>query len=148
MARLAPNINSYKRLLEDYWAPVYLHRGLEDRFSSIRLITPPTSKPGAPRFEVRIPGADRHPHFALSTLIAAGLYGVQEKLSLPVPPMSAMRATGQKPTILPNTLEAALARFEARDSDARRILDGEFVDFFAATRRHELNLYKEAVTDW
>ncbi|CAL5866694.1 uncharacterized protein PFLUO_LOCUS904 [Penicillium psychrofluorescens] len=148
MPLFAPTVNSYKRLVENYWAPVHISWGLEDRIASIRLITPPVCKPGATRFEVRIPGADLHPHFALSAVLSAGWRGVQKKLEINVPPMSARNPGDPRPELLPNTLDLALARFSAPDSISREILDGEFVDFFTVTREHELGLWKEAVTDW
>lgn len=142
MPLLAPTINSYKRLVENYWAPVYLSWGLEDRLASIRLIGPPVTSPSATRFEVRIPGADLHPHYAFSAILGAGLRGIKQKLDIPVPPRQ------DKPERLPNTLEDATKRFKARDSIARDILGDEFVDFFAATREHEIGAWREAVTDW
>ncbi|KAJ1716091.1 glutamine synthetase [Aspergillus flavus] len=148
MPLFAPTINSYKRLVENFWAPVNVSWGLEDRMASIRLITPPVCKPGATRFEVRIPGADLHPHYALAVILAAGWRGVQKKLDIKVPPVSAMKKDNTRPELLPNTLEEALKRFNAADSVAREILDGEFVDFFTATREHELRVWREAVTDW
>ncbi|KNG90691.1 putative glutamine synthetase [Aspergillus nomiae NRRL 13137] len=148
MPLFAPTVNSYKRLVENFWAPVNVSWGLEDRMASIRLITPPVCKPGATRFEVRIPGADLHPHYALSVILAAGWRGVQKKLEIKVPPVSAMKKDNTRPELLPNTLEEALKRFNAADSIAREILDGEFVDFFTATREHELRVWREAVTDW
>ncbi|KAJ5691947.1 hypothetical protein N7462_001370 [Penicillium macrosclerotiorum] len=148
MPLFAPTINSYKRLVENYWAPVHISWGLEDRIASIRLITPPVCKPGATRFEVRTPGADLHPHFALGIILAAGWRGIQKKLEITVPPMSARQKGDPRPELLPNTLDQALARFSAPGSIAREILDEEFVDFFTATREHELGLWREAVTDW
>ncbi|KAL4889887.1 hypothetical protein BDV59DRAFT_185694 [Aspergillus ambiguus] len=148
MPLFAPTINSYKRLVENFWAPVNISWGLEDRMASIRIITPPVCKPGATRFEVRIPGADLHPHYALSVILAAGWRGVQKKLAIGVPPVSAMKGTDTKPRMLPNTLDTALSRFNAKDSIARELLGDEFVDFFTATREHELRLWREAVTDW
>ncbi|KAE8377366.1 hypothetical protein BDV26DRAFT_263690 [Aspergillus bertholletiae] len=148
MPLFAPTINSYKRLVENFWAPVNVSWGLEDRMASIRIITPPVCKPGATRFEVRIPGADLHPHYALSVILAAGWRGVQKKLAIAVPPVSEMKKDNTRPALLPNTLEEALKRFSAADSIAREILDGEFVDFFTATREHELRVWREAVTDW
>ncbi|KAJ6091438.1 hypothetical protein N7467_003407 [Penicillium canescens] len=148
MPLFAPTVNSYKRLVENYWAPVHISWGLEDRIASIRLITPPVCKPGATRFEVRIPGADLHPHYALSVILAAGWRGVQKKLEIKVPPMSARKAGDLRPELLPNTLDKALDRFSAPNSIAREILDSEFVDFFTATRQHELGQWREAVTDW
>ncbi|KAK5222835.1 hypothetical protein LTR72_005672 [Exophiala xenobiotica] len=145
MPLFAPTINSYKRLVENYWAPTTLGWGLEDRNSSIRLIAPPVSKPGATRFEVRIPGADMHPHYALAALLGAGWRGVQKKLDIPVPPTLLRK---DKPELLPNSLDAAVARFKAPGSVAREIFSGEFIDLFSASREHEIRLYKEAVTDW
>ncbi|OQE10710.1 hypothetical protein PENFLA_c081G00855 [Penicillium flavigenum] len=84
----APTVNSYKRLVENYWAPVHLSWGLEDRTASIRLIAPPTCKPQAIRFEVRVPGADLHPHYTLSAFVSAGWRGVQKKLELRIPPLT------------------------------------------------------------
>ncbi|KAH8429911.1 glutamine synthetase family protein [Aspergillus melleus] len=148
MPLFAPTINSYKRLVENFWAPVNITWGLEDRMASVRIITPPVCKPGATRFEVRIPGADLHPHYALSVILAAGWRGVQKKLEITVPPVSALKPDSPRPKLLPNTLEAAIQRFSAANSVAREILEDEFVDFFTATREHELRLWREAVTDW
>ncbi|PYI31045.1 glutamine synthetase [Aspergillus indologenus CBS 114.80] len=148
MPLFAPTINSYKRLVENFWAPVNISWGLEDRMASVRLITPPVCKPGATRFEVRIPGADLHPHYALAAILAAGWRGVQKQREIRVPPVSAMKAAHQHPELLPNTLEEALRRFNAPTSIAREILAPEFVDFFTATREHELRVWREAVTDW
>lgn len=145
MPLLAPTINSYKRLVENYWAPTTLSWGLEDRNSCIRLIAPPVSKASATRFEVRIPGADMHPHYALSALLGAGWRGVEKRLEIPIPPSSART---DKPALLPNSLDESVARFKAPDSLAREILGDGFVDLFTASREHELRLYKEAVTDW
>ncbi|ETS76931.1 hypothetical protein PFICI_10805 [Pestalotiopsis fici W106-1] len=147
MPMVAPNVNSYKRLVENFWAPITLSWGLEDRESSIRVIAPPTCKPGATRFEIRIPGADLHPHYALSAILRAGLRGIEREMNIYLPPLSQMPG-GQKPDKLPNTLELALARFQAPNSVAREIMGNEFVDYYAITREHELRAWREAVTDW
>lgn len=145
MPMFAPTINSYKRLVENYWAPVHVSWGLEDRLSSIRLIAPPVSSPNATRFEVRIPGADLHPHFALSAILAAGLRGIEKKSMIPVPPTSVRK---DKPENLPNSLGMAVQNFRRNGSVAYELFDKDFVEFFAATREHELRVWREAVTDW
>ncbi|KAF2010902.1 glutamine synthetase/guanido kinase [Aaosphaeria arxii CBS 175.79] len=145
MPLFAPTINSYKRLVENYWAPINISWGLEDRLASIRLIAPPVSSAKATRFEIRIPGADLHPHYALASIVAAGLHGIEQKLDILVPPNSARQDT---PTPLPNTLEHAVQRFRSPASIARKLFSDEFVDFFSTTRDHELKLWREAVTDW
>lgn len=147
MPLFAPNINSYKRLVESFWAPVTVSWGLEDRASSIRLIAPPTCKPSATRFEIRIPGADFHPHYALTAIFRAGLRGIERKMNIELPPLSKL-CKDQQPDKLPNTLEKAVERFQAQDSVARQIMGDEFVDFYTISRRHELALWREAVTDW
>ena len=73
---------------------------------------------------------------------------MQKKLEIKVPPMSARKAGDSRPELLPNTLDKALERFSAPNSIAREILNSEFVDFFTATRQHELGQWREAVTDW
>ncbi|KAH8658036.1 hypothetical protein BX600DRAFT_514559 [Xylariales sp. PMI_506] len=149
MPLLAPTVNSYKRFIENFWAPVRLTWGLEDRTASVRLISPPTCKPGATRLEVRIPGADLHPHYALAALLRAGLRGIEKKLEVTIPPQSARdEAVDGPPERLANTLQAAVDKFAAPGSVARELFGSEFVDFFTASRNHELRLWREAVTDW
>ena len=58
MAIYAPTINSYKRLVENYWAPVTVSYGFENRTASLRIICPPYCEPEATRIEIRVPGAD------------------------------------------------------------------------------------------
>ena len=147
MPLLVPNINSYKRLVENYWAPVTVSWGLEDRFSSIRLISHPICKPSATRFEIRIPGADLHPHYALAAIFQAGWRGIKQKMEITLPPTS-QRPEGERAELLPNTLGKALERFEAKGSVAREIMGDEFVDAFSLSRHHELRIWREAVTDW
>src|SRR4051794_18105991 len=81
-------MNSYKRLVENYWAPVNVSWGLENRTAALRLITPPISSPSSTRIELRVPGADINPYFAIAATLACGLYGIKNKLSIPIPPES------------------------------------------------------------
>lgn len=147
MPLFAPNVNSFKRLIENYWAPTSVSWGFEDRLASIRLVAPPNCKPSATRFEIRVPGADIHPHYALNAIFRSGLRGIENKMQVTIPPESA-RPKDSPAERLPNSLEAAVERFSAKGSVARRILGDEFVDFFTVSRRHELRQWREAVTDW
>jgi glutamine synthetase len=144
---LAPTINSYKRLVENFWAPVFVSWGLEDRIASLRVIAPPTCKPSATRIEVRVPGADLPPHYAIAAIILAGWRGVQKKMELTAPPMSRYGKDNLPPR-LPNDLSDAVNSFAADNSIARELFGDAFVDHFAGTRRHEIGLYKRVVTDW
>jgi len=151
MPLVAPTINSYKRLVENFWAPVTVSWGLEHRAASIRLIAPPTSKPGATRFEVRVAGADANPYLVLSAILALGWRGVEKKLELKQPPLGKGQDVGGKadPGIrLAKSLKEATEKFMRRESVAREVFGDEFVDHYGGTREHEIKLWDEAVTDW
>ena len=85
-----PTINGYKRLIggEAFWAPNAVTYGYDSRAASIRIIAPPSCPPAATRLEVRIPGADMNPYFALSAILLLGMRGINKKFSLPGPPIS------------------------------------------------------------
>lgn len=151
MPILAPNVNSYKRLVENFWAPVTVSWGLEHRAASIRLISPPTSSPKATRFEVRVPGADTNPHFVLAAILALGWRGIEKKLEITIPPLGKGEEVGSsadKGVRLAKSLKEATDRFTREGSVAREVFGDEFVDHFGGTRQHEIKIWDEAVTDW
>jgi glutamine synthetase len=151
MPIVAPTINSYKRLVENFWAPVTVSWGLEHRAASLRLITPPTCPPKGTRIEVRVCGADTNPYLVLATILALGYRGVEKKLDIPVKPLGKGQNVGDaldKGERLAKSLKDATARFAAKDSIAREALGDDFVDHFAGSREHEIRLWDEAITDW
>ncbi|KAH8180238.1 glutamine synthetase, catalytic domain-containing protein [Sarocladium implicatum] len=151
MPILAPNINSYKRLVENFWAPVTVSWGLEHRAASVRLIGPPTAKAGATRFEVRVPGADTNPHYVMAAILACGWRGVEKKLKIPCAPLAAGQDVGgeaDKGERLAKSLKEAVVKFKAEGSIAREVFGDEFVEHYAGTRENEVRLFDEAVTDW
>lgn len=151
MPMFAPTINSYKRLVENFWAPVTVSWGLEHRAASIRIIAPPTSKPGATRFEVRVPGADANPYYVYAAILACGIRGIEKKLDIPCPPLGKgddVGGSSDQGQRLAKSLREAVDRFSRKDSIAREVFGDEFVDHFAGTRDHEIRQWDEAVTDW
>lgn len=151
MPLLAPTINSYKRLVENFWAPVTVSWGLEHRAASVRLISPPTASPKATRLEIRVPGADTNAHFVLAAIVALGWRGVEKKLAIPVPPLGKgedMGGASDKGVRLAKSLKEATATFMRKDSVAREVFGDAFVEHFGGTREHEVRLWEEAVTDW
>ena len=69
----APTVNSYKRLVDGYWAPTKVTWGIDNRTVAFRVI------PGGPkstRVEVRVTGSDINPYLALAASIGAGLWGI------------------------------------------------------------------------
>ncbi|KAI2610505.1 putative glutamine synthetase [Hypoxylon sp. NC1633] len=148
MPMLAPTINSYKRLVENFWAPVTVSWGLEHRAASVRLIAPPTSKPGATRFEVRVPGADTNPYFVMAAILALGWRGVELGLEIPIPPLGKGDENKDKGARLAKSLREATDRFMSKDSIAREVFGDDFVEHFGGSRENEIRLWDEAVTDW
>ncbi|KAM4063671.1 glutamine synthetase, catalytic domain-containing protein [Hirsutella rhossiliensis] len=151
MPILAPTINSYKRLVENFWAPVTVSWGFEHRAASIRIISPPTSKVSATRLEVRVPGADSNPHFVLAAILGCGWRGVEKKLAIPCPPLAMGQDVGgdaDRGERLAKSLKEATERFIRKGSIAREVFGDDFVEHFGGTRENEVRLFDEAVTDW
>ncbi|PCH37859.1 glutamine synthetase/guanido kinase [Wolfiporia cocos MD-104 SS10] len=155
MPMLVPTINGYKRLVggEAFWAPNAVTYGYDSRAASVRIISPPSVPPSATRLEIRVPGADMNPYFALSAVFALGLRGIEKKLSLPGPPVSQLTLEDKqngKVQMLPQSLEAATERMMRPGSIAREeaVFGNDFVEHFGGTRQHEVKLWNEAVTSW
>lgn len=146
MPMFAPTINSYKRLVENFWAPVTVSWGLEHRIASIRLIAPPMGSAKGTRFEIRTPGADVQPHLALAAIYAFGLRGIEKKIPLVTPPMG--QSSPDQFERLPRNLRAATEKFMAKDSLARETLGDDFVEHYGETRLHECREWEDAVTHW
>lgn len=96
--QLVPTINGYKRLVggEAFWAPNAVTYGYDSRAASVRLIAPPSVPPAATRLEVRVPGADMNPYFALAAVFALGLRGIEKRLALPGPPIGMLSAEDRR----------------------------------------------------
>lgn len=151
MPLFAPTVNSYKRLVENFWAPVTVSWGLEHRAASIRLIAPPTSPPKGTRLEIRVAGADTNGYLVLAGILALGYRGIEKKMAIPIPPLGKgedVGGSGDKGQRLAKSLKEATAQFARKDSIAREVLGDDFVDHYAGTREHEVRLWDEAVTDW
>lgn len=147
MAIYAPTINSYKRLVENYWAPVTVSFGFENRTSSLRIICPPYCEPDATRIEIRVPGADVNPYLALAAILGSVLYGIENNLELNIEPSvkDKVRLTGER---LPRNLKEATNKMAEENSPARKILGNIFVDHYCATRYHECKEWDQAITNW
>ncbi|MEO7401086.1 MAG: glutamine synthetase family protein [Polaromonas sp.] len=139
-----PTINSYKRLVDGFWAPVKPTWGMDNRTASFRVIA---GSPKATRLETRCPGADVNPYLAMAAVIAAGLDGVEKGLKLTTPPITGTNQGGENIARAPRTLIETTRRFQQSDI-ARDWLGDTFVDHFAATREWEWRQWLDAVTDW
>jgi glutamine synthetase len=139
-----PTINSYKRLVDGFWAPVKPTWGVDNRTASFRVIG---GSPKSTRLETRCPGADVNPYLAVAACIAAGLDGVEKGLKLTAKPIHGTNEGAENIPRAPRTLIETARNF--RNSGAARDWFGDdFVDHFAATREWEWRQWQDAVTDW
>ncbi len=139
-----PTINSYKRLVDGYWAPVKPTWGLDNRTASFRVIA---GSPKATRLETRCPGADVNPYLAMAAVIAAGLHGVEQGLKLTAPPITGTNQGAEHIPRAPRSLIRSTHNFK-QSAIARDWLGDTFVDHYAATREWEHRQWQDAVTDW
>lgn len=140
---LAPTVNSYKRLVDGFWAPTKVSWGIDNRTVAFRVI-PASSK--STRLEVRVGGADLNPYLAIAATVAAGLYGIQKNLSLSDKPITGS-AYNSNALRLPRNLSEATQNL-SQSKIAREILGDTFVDHFVKTREWEWRQFQDSVTNW
>ncbi|HET6995432.1 MAG TPA: glutamine synthetase family protein [Chitinophagaceae bacterium] len=140
----APTVNSYKRLVEGAWAPTTLTWGVDNRTVALRILS---GSSRSSRLETRVPGSDVNPYLAMAGCLAAGIYGIKNKLKLKQAATVGNGYRDYSNGVLPATLiEATL---QMKHSKIARELFGEiFVDHFTQTREWEWKQHLKAVTDW
>lgn len=139
-----PTVNSYKRLVDGFWAPVKPTWGLDNRTASFRVIA---ASPKSTRLETRCPGADINPYLAMAAVVAAGMHGVEKGLKLTAPPITGTNEGSEHIPRAPRSLLRTTHTFK-ESAIARDWLGDTFVDHFAATRQWEHRQWQDAVTDW
>ena len=111
-------VNSYKRLVPGYEAPVYVSWGRRNRSSMVRVPLYRVGKEKATRIELRTPDPAANPYLAFATMLAAGLQGIEHNYILPDPVednifhMSDEAKNDLNIDTLPNSLENAIREFE------------------------------------
>jgi glutamine synthetase len=148
-----PLVNSYKRLVPGYEAPVYVSWARRNRSAMVRV---PMYKPGkenATRVELRSPDPSANPYLAFAVMLGAGLKGIEEKLEL-MPEASnnifdmtedELAAAGIK--VLPKDLGEAIELFE--HSDLMKEVLGEHIhSFYVENKKAEWADYIMNVSQW
>ena len=142
---LNPTINSYKRLVPGWFAPINATWGVENRSCAVRAIVR-KDHPELCRLECRRPGADANPYLAIAAIVASAADGVKRKLAPPEPIVGDAYARAEVQE-LPGSLESALRAFES-DQVLREALDERFSDYYATSRAWEVKAFRETVTEW
>ncbi|MFI8387369.1 glutamine synthetase family protein [Streptomyces sp. NPDC085540] len=137
----APNINSYKRFRPGSFAPTAVAWGVDNRTCALRVVGHGRSM----RFENRLPGGDVNPYLAVAGLVAAGLYGIENRLELPE--VCSGNAYTADYAHVPATLREAAELWENSEI-AKAAFGPEVVAHYRNMARVELDAYDSAVTDW
>ncbi len=146
-------VNSYKRLVPGYEAPVYISWARRNRSTLVRI---PMYKPGkgdATRVEFRSPDPACNPYLAFSMMLGAGMHGIEDgyKLSEPVEEdvydMSVDERAERGIGSLPGSLIEAIAIFEKSEL-AKKVLGDHVFHKFIANKKIEWDQYRMQVTDY
>ena len=140
---LAPYINSYKRLQVGTFAPTKAIWSSDNRTAGFRLCGENTK---GVRIECRIGGADLNPYLAYAGLIAAGLKGIEDKLTLEAP-YSGDAYSGKKLREVPKTLRDAIEALR-KSKMLKDALGEKVVSHYVHTAEREQFEYDRRVTDW
>jgi len=146
-------VNSYKRLVPGYEAPVYISWAHRNRTALIRVPLFIQGKESSMRAEIRNPDPAANPYLAFAVCLAAGLEGIEQEYELPpsVEPNIYKMTADERETIglgaLPNNLYEAIT--ETQQSElVRRTLGDHVFDRFVTNKLNEWYAYREQVTDW
>jgi len=146
-------VNSYKRLVPGYEAPVYISWARRNRSALVRV---PMYKPGkekATRAEFRCPDPACNPYLAFAVMLAAGLKGVQEGYELPDPveedifEMSEPGRLARGVETLPGSLAEAIAETEKSEL-VREALGDHIFEKFIANKKIEWDRYRTHVSGY
>ncbi len=145
-----PIVNSYKRLLPGFEAPVYITWSEGNRSPLIRI---PSTRGTNMRIELRSPDPAANPYLLLATCLAAGLDGIKRELEIPpsvegnVFEMSKKELEAQGIESIPSNLSKACHYFE--DDEFMKQVLGEHVHAkYLDAKRKEWNRFREQVTAW
>ncbi|WP_448874920.1 type I glutamate--ammonia ligase [Desulfobulbus propionicus] len=145
-----PLVNSYKRLVAGYEAPVYIAWSASNRSALIRI---PASRGLGTRTEVRCPDPSCNPYLAFAMMLCSGLDGI--KNNLPTPPatnvdifeMSAAEKVEAGIASLPANLHEALQELKVNPI-ARQALGDHILEKYLEGKQKEWDAFRTAVTDW
>ena len=145
-----PLVNSYKRLVPGYEAPVYIAWSVTNRSPLIRI---PASRGQCTRVELRNPDPSANPYLVLATCLAAGLDGIKNKLEVPASvdcnifEMTDEERKHAAIEVLPESLYDAV-RYLNEDKFICDVLGEHITSKYTEAKLREWNDYKTQVTQW
>ncbi len=146
-------VNSYKRLIAGYEAPVHICWARNNESALVRVPTPKRGKESSTRIEFRSPDPACNPYLAFSVMLAAGLEGVEQGYDLPaeatnnIYEMTPEERAAEGIGSLPQSLTEAITVMEDSELVAEAL--GEHVfEYFIRNKRQEWLDYKAHVSPW
>lgn len=145
-----PLVNSYKRLVPGYEAPVYVAWSTSNRSALVRI---PASRGIGTRVEVRCPDPCCNPYLAFAMMLSSGLDGVKNKLAVPAPTnsnifdMSATEKVEAGIASMPASLREAIEELKASPL-TRHTLGEHIYEKYIFNKEAEWDHYRISVTDW
>ena len=145
-----PTVNSYKRLIPGYEAPVYIAWSANNRTPLIRI---PRVSGKSTRVELRSPDGAANPYLALAVCLAAGMEGIKNKI---LPPESVDENIYEMTDVvknalgieeLPASLREAITEFQ-KDQFMQEVLGEELSQKLIESKRAEYREYRTQVTEW
>lgn len=145
-----PLVNSYKRLVPGYEAPVYIAWSASNRSSLIRV---PAARGMGTRIELRSPDPSCNPYLEMALCLAAGLDGIKQNLAAPaginknIFAMSPKELEAEGIESLPGSLEEAMAEFQ-KDPFIKETLGEHVYEKYLEGKLREWRHYRNKVTGW
>lgn len=145
-----PTVNSYKRLVPGYEAPVYVAWSLANRSALVRV---PAKRGNATRVELRSPDPSANPYLAFAVILQACIDGVKNKIEPPAPvesniyQLSSRERELQQITTLPGSLEEALCEM-SKSKVVKEALGEHIYNEFCQAKRKEWDSFRTYVSTW
>jgi glutamine synthetase len=141
IAVIAPYVNSYRRYVPDFAAPINLEWGRDNRTTGLRI---PISNPAGRRVENRLPGMDCNPYLGIAATLACGYLGLMEKRD-PRPEFKSNAYIDSDD--IPTNLGDALDLLEA-DEALMEILGRDFCRVYDSVKRNEYKEFLQVISPW
>lgn len=152
-AVLNPLVNSYKRLVAGYEAPVFIAWGQRNRSTLIRVPRYTPGREKSTRFELRCPDPSANPYLAFAVMLAAGLDGLEKQMEAPLPveqnlyEFTVEEALEKGYDILPQSLAEAL-EYLKNDEIIKNALGEHTYHSLIRAKQAECDAYRTQVSGW
>ncbi len=147
---IAPLVNSYKRLVPGYEAPVYISWGRTNRSALIRIPRISQGRKRSTRVELRCPDPSANPYLAFAAMLAAGLDGIEKRMAPPTPAEEDLyHVDGMRAGLdtLPGDLGEAMEELQ-KNEVIQAALGQHVFDRYVEAKTQEWNDYRIYVTQW